>query len=70
VDILHGVDGISTITLTTEDVVRHRLVKEIIKAYDKTETEERARRERRKAEQNGEKEGVVEDVPEPAKGIE
>jgi hypothetical protein len=34
----------STITLTTEDVVRHRLVKEIIKAYDKTETEERARR--------------------------
>ena len=69
VDILDGVDGITAITLTTEDVVRHRLVKEIIKAYDKIETEERARRDRKKAEQNGEKEGVVEDVPEPAKGI-
>jgi len=58
IDILDGVDGIATITLTTEDVVRHRLVKEIIKAYDKIEAEERARKERRKAEQNAEKEGV------------
>ncbi len=48
VDILDGVDGISVINLTTEDVVRHRLVKEIIKAYDKIEAEERARKERRK----------------------
>jgi len=52
--ILDGVEGISTITLTTEDVVRHRLVKDIIKAYDKIEGEERARKERKKAEQNGE----------------
>ena len=59
VDILEGVEGIATITLTTEDVVRHRLVKEIIKAYDKVEGEERARKERRKAEQNAEKEDVV-----------
>lgn len=59
IDILDGVDGIATISLTTEDVVRHRLVKEIIKAYDKIEAEERARKERRKAEQNAEKEGVV-----------
>jgi phosphate starvation-inducible PhoH-like protein len=67
VDILQGVDGIATITLTTEDVVRHRLVKEIIKAYDKIEAEERARRERKKAEQNGEKEPEAQDVPESAK---
>ncbi len=59
VDILEGVEGIATITLTTEDVVRHRLVKEIIKAYDKVEGEERARKEKRKAEQNAEKEDIV-----------
>jgi phosphate starvation-inducible PhoH-like protein len=56
VDIMGGIDGIGIINLTTEDVVRHRLVKEIIKAYDKTEAEERARREQRKAEQQAEKE--------------
>jgi phosphate starvation-inducible PhoH-like protein len=55
IEILAGVDGIATIHLTAEDVVRHRLVKEIIKAYDKLDAEERARRERRKAEQEGEK---------------
>ncbi len=33
--ILGHLDGISTITLDKEDVVRHRLVKEIIDAYDK-----------------------------------
>lgn len=54
-DILDGVDGIAVIHLTAEDVVRHRLVKEIIKAYDKIEAEERARRERRKKEQEGER---------------
>jgi phosphate starvation-inducible protein PhoH and related proteins len=70
VDILHGVEGITAIHLTTEDVVRHRLVKEIIKAYEKTENEERARKERRKAEQNPDKEVVVEDVPVPAKGTD
>lgn len=35
IKILADVDGISTIRLTEVDVVRHRLVKEIIKAYDK-----------------------------------
>ena len=44
--------------LNTEDVVRHRLVKEIIKAYDKVDAEERAKRERRKAEQESEREGT------------
>ncbi len=32
--ILKGIDGISFATLTDTDVVRHQLVKEIIKAYD------------------------------------
>ena len=50
-EILDGVDGIAVISLTAEDVVRHRLVKEIIKAYDKIEAEERLRRERRKQQQ-------------------
>ncbi len=34
-DILKDITGIATIFLTPEDVVRHRLVKEIILAYDK-----------------------------------
>ncbi|MEM9835304.1 MAG: PhoH family protein [Bacteroidota bacterium] len=34
IDILKGVKGIGVVRLSAEDVVRHRLVKEIIKAYD------------------------------------
>ena len=49
-DILEGVEGIAVMTLTTEDVVRHRLVKDIIKAYDKIEAEERHRKELKKRE--------------------
>ena len=63
VEMLGDVDGISVITLTTEDVVRHRLVKEIIKAYEKTEAEERARRDRKKAEQNADKEQNTDTKP-------
>ena len=33
--ILDKIKGISIIQLDTDDVVRHRLVKEIIQAYDK-----------------------------------
>lgn len=40
--ILEPVEGISHIKLTESDVVRHRLVKEIIKAYDKLSEELRA----------------------------
>lgn len=36
-DILSGIDGISVIYLTNRDVVRHRLVKDIIKAFEKYE---------------------------------
>ena len=62
-DILDGVEGINVISLTGEDVVRHRLVKEIIKAYDKIEGEERAKKERvrKRMEQNL----PYEDEPEP-----
>ncbi len=37
--ILDGVEGIATIHLNETDVVRHRLVKEIIRAYDKLNKE-------------------------------
>jgi len=44
ISVLKGLEGIATITMGAEDVVRHRLVKEIIIAYDKagrkTEEEE------------------------------
>ncbi|MEL6123727.1 MAG: PhoH family protein [Bacteroidota bacterium] len=43
-ELLSNIDGIATLFLTAEDVVRHRLVKAIIRAYDRnrngTETEE------------------------------
>jgi phosphate starvation-inducible protein PhoH and related proteins len=34
--ILHGIEGIGQIELSVEDVVRHRLVRDIIKAYEKS----------------------------------
>jgi phosphate starvation-inducible PhoH-like protein len=34
-DILHNIDGIGFSTLTDTDVVRHQLVREIIRAYEK-----------------------------------
>ena len=57
-DILTGIDGIGLVRLDAEDVVRHRLVKSIIKAYNKSNEEYQKRkeeeRERRKAEkENG-----------------
>ncbi len=55
-DILRNVDGIGIINLTADDVVRHRLVKEIILAYNRDdeeweqqrEAERRARNDRRR----------------------
>ncbi len=43
-DILRGVEGIGRINLSADDVVRHRLVKEIIKAYDKDSKEKKEAR--------------------------
>jgi phosphate starvation-inducible PhoH-like protein len=49
VDLLSPIKGIGIIRLTAEDVVRHRLVKSIIKAYDAAdEEEERGRFSNRK----------------------
>jgi phosphate starvation-inducible protein PhoH and related proteins len=38
INILKGIDEIGFVTLDTSDIVRHRLVKDIIKAYDKYES--------------------------------
>jgi phosphate starvation-inducible PhoH-like protein len=40
--ILKNIDGIGYVELDEEDVVRHRLVKSIIKAYDKEKEREDA----------------------------
>ena len=42
-DILKNVQGIGYVEMTSEDVVRHRLVKEIVEAYDKYDTDEISR---------------------------
>jgi phosphate starvation-inducible protein PhoH and related proteins len=49
IDILNNIEGIEKIWLTTEDVVRHRLVKDIIKAYDFDDERHKARKEAEKA---------------------
>jgi phosphate starvation-inducible protein PhoH and related proteins len=53
-EILDGLEGVEIVNLTTEDVLRHRLVKDIIKAYEKVEAEDRARKDRarKRMEQN------------------
>ena len=43
--LLKDIDGIGTVFLDEKDVVRHRLVKQIIKAYDKDRLEHEAREE-------------------------
>lgn len=45
ISILGHLDGISTIYLDASDVVRHRLVKAVIKAYEKSDEELRRREE-------------------------
>lgn len=58
--ILKDIEGIGFLHLGTEDVVRHRLVKSIIKAFDKAEEEDRHYKEqkrREKEEAKEEKEG-------------
>lgn len=49
IDLLEPLDGIETIYLTSEDVVRHRLVKEIIRAYETSD--EMMRKKRKQAEE-------------------
>lgn len=49
IDLLNGLEGISTVYLDADDVVRHRLVKEIIKAYQRSDEELRRKREEQEA---------------------
>ena len=48
--VLSHIDGIATVYLTADDVVRHRLVKEIINAYEKADENKVRRREDRQRE--------------------
>jgi len=43
--ILRNIDGIAHVELDEADVVRHRLVKHIIRAYDKEQAKEEQRHE-------------------------
>lgn len=58
-DVLSGIRGIGVVRLTPDDVVRHRLVKEIIIAYN--ESDEKAKEEwaQRKAAKNGSVDKVI-----------
>lgn len=49
--ILKGVKGISFIELNKKDIVRHKLVTQIVEAYEKFEKEQKTELERRKEEQ-------------------
>ncbi|NJN34011.1 MAG: PhoH family protein [Saprospiraceae bacterium] len=60
--ILEGIDGIAQIYLNADDVVRHRLVKDIIRAYDVDDERRRAEKNMQK-EQSEQKEGKEQKEP-------
>ncbi|MEK7253577.1 MAG: PhoH family protein, partial [Bacteroidota bacterium] len=41
IELLTGIEGIAVVQLTADDVVRHRLVKEVIRAYEKDAEKQR-----------------------------
>jgi phosphate starvation-inducible PhoH-like protein len=49
-DLLKSVDGIGTVYLSEEDVVRHRLVKEIVKRYNEADAALREQKEKEREE--------------------
>ena len=51
-----NINGIAQVFLNEEDVVRHRLVKEIIKRYNSDDVQEKERYEQRKLEKQQEQE--------------
>lgn len=51
IDLLEHLEGISTVALDSSDVVRHRLVKEIINAYEKSDEKMRFRRKKKREEE-------------------
>jgi phosphate starvation-inducible PhoH-like protein len=56
-ELLGGLEGIEAIRLDAEDVVRHRLVKEIIRAYERSDEEKRQQHEA--AQDNGKAKGAA-----------
>jgi len=64
IDLLEHLDGIGTIYLDADDVVRHRLVKEIIRAYERSDEELRNRGKRRDEEEEQEKATENGSIPE------
>ncbi|OKL39689.1 PhoH family protein [Pontibacter flavimaris] len=52
-NILRGVKGIGFVEMSAEDVVRHRLVRDIVSAYSELEEKRRAAREEAKAAEEG-----------------
>lgn len=51
IDILEHLDGIASVYLNADDVVRHRLVKAIIRAYEKEDEKYRQKRTKSKSEE-------------------
>jgi len=56
-DLLSGLEGIEAIRLDAEDVVRHRLVREIILAYERSDEEAK----QKQGQQNGQPKGSGEE---------
>jgi phosphate starvation-inducible PhoH-like protein len=54
-NLLQDINGVGIVTLNTEDVVRHRLVKAIIQAYDKHSEEQKQLKEAEKLKEDAEK---------------
>ncbi|PSR14530.1 MAG: phosphate starvation-inducible protein PhoH [Bacteroidetes bacterium] len=55
IDLLSPIDGIGVVRLSADDVVRHRLVKDIIRAYEKEDEWQRQRAHQRTEEEGGER---------------
>ncbi len=55
IDLLGGLEGIEAIHLDANDVVRHRLVKEIILAYERSDNKRREQHEREEEQKSGQK---------------
>jgi len=65
-EILSPIDGIGQLYLTAEDVVRHRLVKEIIKSYDMADEADEAEKIRRREEKEAarQQQDILDNKPE------
>ncbi len=63
IDLLEHLDGIEAIYLDAEDVVRHRLVKEIIRAYERSDEEMRGQRKGEEEERKVPKTGIFNGKP-------